>query len=167
MHRDQTMWGHSELGNLQVRREASQESLTLGLTLQEQCFWFLNHIIWDFYVREIIAHLNTVLLTERNGPSASSVFHGPPWYMVQRGLGWNFTSQLLLNSTSFALYLQNPNSKDMNHAIQKQILFCLLELGFVWWPLTKLKNQRGLYATSKSSVWNTLKPMWTATSFSS
>lgn len=169
MHRDQTMWGHSKLGDLQVRREASQESLALGLTLQEQWFWFLNHIVWDFYAREAIAHLSTarVLLTERDGPSASSVLHSPPWYMLQSGLGWNFTSQLLLNSMFFALYLQNPNFKDVNHEIQKQILFCLPELGFVWWPLTKLKNQRGLYATSKSSVWNAPKPKWIATNFTS
>lgn len=102
------------------------------------------------YAREAIAHVTVcVLLKDRDGtlPQCFAVLHGT---VLQRRLGWRFTSQLLVNSKPFSLYLQNPNSKDVNHKKQKQILFCFLELGLVWWPLlTELKNQRCLYATSK------------------
>lgn len=65
------------------------------------------------------------------GHSPSPVFTVLQGLVTQRGPGQNIISQILLNSMSFVFYLQNPNSKDVNHKIQKQILLCLLELGFV------------------------------------
>lgn len=104
--------------------------------------------------RVATGHLNMVpvipvLLRDQNGTLPSPGLTVLQGMVTQRGLGRNVISQILLNSISFVFYLQNPNSKDVNHKIQKQTLLCLLELGFVL-PLTRLNNQLCLSASSKS-----------------
>lgn len=142
---------------LQVRRTASEGILGLGPTQEDQ-FWGLNQAFWDRMPGKPFKHCPRALEGEgwdTPPPQYFTALHGT---VLQRGLGWNFTSQMFLNSMLLASYLQNPSSKDVNHRIQKQILLCLLKLGLVWLPLTRLKNQMCLRASSKSSVWNIVKP---------